>query len=64
MFVKLDPIPTPPLLVAITNILPLHFSPSQSYYIDNSFTPLDKEGHGNNIGAKVYNGPSLLHIAA
>ena len=49
-----NPLPLPP---SITNILPLHFPPTQSYYTDTSFNPVDGEGNGNIASLGVFNAP-------
>lgn len=53
---------TPPLPAQITNILALIFSPNQSYFANNSFTPPYKRWNGNIIGVGVFNGPLQIEI--
>jgi hypothetical protein len=69
----LPPLTTPPTQPANTPSLPptvtlillgLHLPPTQSYYTDGSFTPLDGIGKGNIAGAGVFNGPLQVNIVA
>ena len=53
-----------PLPPKITNILPLRYPPTQSYYMDGSFTPYDGQGNGNIVSSGIFNTPLAINIVA